>query len=204
MRLAVYALALGVLAGCGRVEPTSESSTKYRVAGPSSAGLTWKVHGEKIRICYSGPASGDTHREEVVDAVHKWMRPIAEIADEPVTTDVQIVAANAACEVRVYVGNYAPAQTQMGSKPTVYLNYSGWYGSQTVTLHEFGHAFGLLDTYVGRGGTCQTGQPDSVMCRASYPDLVADDIAGIQDMYRRVKNAHGVVTPDEYEGRIVF
>ncbi len=204
MRLAVCAFVFGMAVGCGRVDQTQDSATRYLVSGPASAGVTWKVHQQKIRICYSGPTSGDTHREEVVDAVHKWMRPIAEIAEEPVAAVVELVAIGAACDVKVYIGSYSPAQTQMGSRPIVYLNHSGWYGSQTVTLHEFGHAFGLLDTYNGRGGSCQTGQPDSVMCRARYDDLMPDDVAGIQDMYQRVRDARGVVTPDEYEGKVVY
>jgi hypothetical protein len=99
--------------------------------------------------------------------------------------EVEIVGYNSTgCDVKTLVGNYNPARTQLGTTPTVYLNSAGWYGSSTVTLHEFGHAFGLLDTYNGTGGSCQTGQPASVMCYAKYDELLDDDIKGIQSVYR--------------------
>jgi hypothetical protein len=84
------------------------------------------------------------------------------------------------------VGTYSPAYTNMGNVPTVRVASSGWYGSDTVILHELGHAVGLYDTYNGRGGSCQQGQPDSVMCWARYTELTEDDILGIQDVYKKV------------------
>ena len=103
----------------------------------------------------------------------------------PLADTVDVVPYNSSgCDVYIAVGNYSPATTQLGKTPRVNLNKSGWYGSSTVTLHEFGHAFGLLDTYSGRGGSCQPGQPASVMCYAKYDELMDDDIKGIQSVYR--------------------
>ena len=91
----------------------------------------------------------------------------------------------------------------MGRTPEVHINYSGWFGSKTVTLHEFGHAFGFLDTYVGSGGRCQSGQPDSVMCRASYDELKDDDVQGVQRMFEMLQQ--GLLgNEDPVEPLVVF
>ena len=201
LRNAVPLLWLAV--ACGRGEDAMLSSPSYRLAAPSSAGLTWKVHQPVIRLCYTDSSNSATHRADVIYAVEEWIRGIAEIAQEPLATSVELVARTAPCDANVRIGNYSPANTQMGSKPTVNINFSGWFGSKSVTLHEFGHAFGLLDTYNGSGGSCQSGHPNSVMCRASYLTLQPDDINGIRDMYRRVKQARGVRITDEHEGQIV-
>lgn len=203
MRLRNVVPLLFLTVGCGSGASQDLSESSYRVTAPSSAGLSWKVHRDAIRVCYSDSTNSDTHKNDVVYSIQEWVRGLTDVAQEPLATDVQIVAANAACDVKVYIGNYSPAFTQLGLTPSVYLNYSGWFGSKTVTLHEFGHAFGLLDTYNGSGGSCQSGQPDSVMCRAYYEELQADDVAGIQDIYRRVRAANGVMVRDDLEGVIV-
>lgn len=190
-------LALLVLTGCGAPH-ADVSDTKYRLGSTGYAGLTRKVEQPAIRVCYSDPRNSEAHREDVKFSILEWIDALRSVASVPLAEEVQLVASNAACDVNVYVGNYSPARTSMGGKPTVYINNTGWYGSRSVTLHEFGHAFGLLDTYSGRGGSCQTGQPDSVMCRASYVELKSDDIAGLRKMYDMVsRGLMGTQDPTE-------
>jgi hypothetical protein len=173
------------LVGCGAPQ-ADLSETRYKVGSSGYAGLTRKVANDVIKVCYSDPNNAQSHKDDVRYSILEWVDALRDVAPGPLAEDVQLISGSSGCDVRVYIGSYDPARTSMGGTPTVYINHSGWYGSRTVTLHEFGHAFGLLDTYNGRGGSCQTGQPDSVMCRASYNELRSDDIAGIRKMYEMV------------------
>jgi hypothetical protein len=167
--------------------PEMEEGFDFRQAARSLAGLSAKAKKETIRICLNDPSNSAERKELLKTVVLKWIEPMRAISTVALTRKVEVVAYNSAgCDVRVNIGNYSPAYANLGTVPTVHLNTTGWYGSSTVTLHEFGHAFGLLDTYTGTGGACQPGQPASVMCYAKYDELLDDDIKGIQSVYRTV------------------
>lgn len=187
MKVVMLLSILTLFVGCGRATHQELSESKYLLANAQYAGLTRLVKKEVIRVCYSDSSNSSVHRQDVQYSILEWIRPLREITTTPLASVVELVAANATCDVSVNVGNFSPAFTQMGSKPSVNINYSGWFGSRTVTLHEFGHAFGLLDTYNGRGGSCQSGQPDSVMCWAKFPALLEDDALGIKKMYNNIQ-----------------
>jgi hypothetical protein len=189
-------LLLAPIFACGRTEQRNFSDVKYRLASPLNAGLTRQVKNETIRVCYSDASNSAAHRNDVEFAILEWIRPLRSQSDTPLTNAVKLVSRGQPCDVAVSVGNYSPAYTDMGNLPSVHINSSGWYGSKTVTLHEMGHAFGLLDTYNGRGGSCQTGQPESVMCRASFTALKADDELGIIKMLHLVEG----MPPAELQG----
>ena len=185
-RAFVFGLILGSL-GCGRSVQHDEYHLDYLVAGSSAAGLVRQVNKPEIKICMASDSNSLQHKDDVIHAVTQWTSAIGAVSAQPVAQLVSIVAeTDPSCDGTVYVGIYQPAYTNMGNHPTVHIYYNGWYGSRTVTLHEFGHAFGLLDTYNGRGGSCQSGQPDSVMCWANYDVLQPDDIAGVQKVYQNV------------------
>jgi hypothetical protein len=186
-------VALGLTA-CGEVPPSS-SQPLYRAADPAYAGLIKYVQEPVLKICYSDSTNSTTRPDMVAKKVMKWIDALREVSDKPLAGSVEIVAPDAECHGKVYVGGYSPAYTNMGTTPIVHINYSGWYGSSTVTLHELGHAFGLLDTYNGGGGSCQGNQPDSVMCWASYEDLQEDDIAGIRAVWASVQAANEAGIP---------
>jgi len=157
----------------------------FRQAAKHLAGISAKVKKETIRVCLSDASNSEARKELLKSSILKWIEPMRSLSTVALASNVEVVPYNSTgCDVRTLVGNYNPARTQLGTTPTVYLNSTGWFGSSTVTLHEFGHAFGLLDTYNGTGGSCQTGQPASVMCYAKYDELLDDDIAGIQSIYR--------------------
>ena len=151
------------------------------------AGLAKKVHNPSIRLCYTDPSNSAARKEIAKSAILKWVSALTPITNKPLSTTVEIAPWNSqGCDAYFAVGNYSPANTNMGSVPRVNVASSGWYGSETVILHELGHAFGLLDTYSGRGGSCQAGQPSSVMCYAKFKDLMQDDILGVQAVYRSI------------------
>lgn len=170
--------------GCGRPQ-NSDSELQYINLGKAYAGLVRKVHNPAIKICMSTSSQAVAHKDDVAHAISEWTNALVGITSQPVTTKTEFVALNdPSCDAVVNIGNYNPANTRMGNRPVVNLAYNGWYGSRTVTLHEFGHAFGLGDTYEGRGGSCQARQPDSVMCRAKYETLKKDDIDGVRAVYK--------------------
>jgi hypothetical protein len=156
-------------------------------AHPSLAGLVKKAHRNKYRLCLVDPQNSSIRRNMIVKSVEKWLDALRPIAKYPIASSVEaIVGDQASCDAVVNVGTYQYAHTFMGDRPIININSTGWYGGETVVLHEFGHAFGLLDTYEGRGGTCKPNQPDSVMCFAKYPELMPDDIDGVRAVYKSI------------------
>lgn len=151
------------------------------------AGLSRKVHQATMRVCYYDTSNSTRRKEVLKTSILKWVAALSDVAKKPLTNSVEIVGwGSAGCDLQFVVGNYSVAHAQMGVLPRVNVAPSGWYGSDTVILHELGHAFGLLDTYSGRGGACQAGQPSSVMCYASFMELKPDDIAGMKSLYRDI------------------
>lgn len=200
-------LIVTALSSCGAPDDSntgSYSDLDYLIGSTGVAGLTRKVAQPVIRICYSDPSNNERHKLDTIDSVMQWVDALRDVANVALAEKVELVSPNAPCDARMTVGNIARAYTRMGSTPAVYINYSGWFGSQTVTLHEFGHAFGLLDTYAGNGGSCRTGQPNSVMCRANYPKLQADDIAGVRAVYAALNGGPRSGLPQVREGTIVY
>lgn len=205
----INALSLILLAACGKPQQSEDNGWKgwedfqdytfeeeviyegdepqevYRVQ-PKLAGLTRKVHQKEIRLCINDRTKSEARSNMIASVCQRWVDALKPIAKQPLAICKSYVTRSQGCDGWVQVGYYNPAMTQMGATPVVMINFSGWFGSETVTLHEFGHAFGLLDTYAGRGGSCQRGQPDSVMCRAAYKELKPDDIQGIQLIYNSI------------------
>jgi hypothetical protein len=164
-----------------------QAAYEFKQGSVSAAGLAAKAHQELIKICMSDASKSETRKKLIQTVVLKWIEPLREISNEVAVNTVEIAPWNSSdCDAYVAVGNYNPAYANMGKTPKVHIAKSGWFGSSTVTLHEFGHAFGLLDTYNGRGGSCQPGQPGSVMCYAKYDELLEDDRLGVQSVYRAV------------------
>ena len=166
-------------------ENQASDGLEFLKSGNSSAGIVTKIFNPEIKVCYSDYYNSQSMKDNVKSSILKWIDALRSVSSKPLASNVSINAWNSGgCDVYVSIGNYNPANTSMGKVPTVRIANGGWYGSSTVVLHEFGHAFGLLDTYNGRGGSCQPGQPSSVMCYAKFADLMADDAEGIRAVYR--------------------
>src|SRR5436309_785422 len=74
-------------------------------------------------------------------------------------------------------------------------------GGIAILLHEFGHAFGLSDTYVEGVWTCAADQPEAVMCHNATPALRADDIRGVRYEYcKRTGRCDAGAYADAYGG----
>jgi hypothetical protein len=79
--------------------------------------------------------------------------------------------------------HHLEAQCFMGAYPHIEIRKYNYKYLQLM-VHEFGHGFGLLDTYYYRtSGRCKPGQPLSVMCTNYMTELRRDDVAGINAMY---------------------
>ena len=197
---------LTLLVACGAPPHAGDDTSQldYLIGSTGVAGLSRKVKQPVVRICYTDSSNSERHKADMIDFVMQWIDALREVSTEPLAGKVELVSPNSPCDGKMTVGNISRAYTQMGSIPAVYINYSGWYGSQTVTLHEFGHAFGLLDTYAGNGGSCRSGQPNSVMCRANYPTLQDDDVAGIRAVYAALNGGSRSGLPNVAEGTIVY
>jgi hypothetical protein len=95
-------------------------------------------------------------------------------------------------------------QTQPGPPIVVTLGESS-QNFRYLTLHEFGHVFGLNDTYKEEGG-CLPNQPSSVMCGdVRHTVLQTDDVLGARQAFReRVPQAYpyvlGAPAPFRAEG----
>ena len=119
-------------------------------------------------------------------AVWTWLRPLRELGGR-VTACIQWVNSGQDLEVEIRRGT-----GRAYYHPGYYVFPFGWRGPHIVmyegtdgwrtTLHEFGHAFGLDDTYIEGVWTCKPGQPNSVMCNTAE-ELLADDVRGIRFRY---------------------
>ena len=71
-----------------------------------------------------------------------------------------------------------------------------------VLVHEFGHAFGLGDTYIEGGrGACKPGQPVSRMCRSRLSEhLSHDDIRGVRNSFCRSSRSCNAANYSDFIG----
>ena len=162
-------------------------------------------------------ADRDTLKDNVRTAINRWLAPTRVFGTNPDTAVWVTIcsdpreSSNDFCEV---VDSYYDPdlrkviKERVPRKPTVRLTVApqsmgrSVYDTQNavvrldpsagfrVILHEFGHAFGLGDTYE-EGGTfpCHmelgmfAPSSTSVMCNANFDSPQTDDIAGIQHLF---------------------
>lgn len=164
-----------------------QDHTKYIQAPIQYSGLLRVVHNHTIKICYFDKDNSKRRKEVVRAETLKWLDRLRSQSQRKITSNVEIGPWRSSdCDAFLEAGSHSVANTTMGNKPHIKIQETGWYGSDTVILHELGHAFGLLDTYEGRGGKCKPNQPKSVMCTANFSEPQSDDEQGIQALYRRV------------------
>ncbi len=151
--------------------------------GEDANGLMFVIKEQSMTICVT-----ETTDQEVLDVVKAtvlaWINPLKKVAGSRLAADVKVTTSNcdsANATVIVYSSD-GRSYMQPGRHPELNI-YQDSRGYRKVMLHEFGHGFGLGDTYLESGG-CQQGQPtDTVMCMADFDDPQDDDIDGMKKIY---------------------
>lgn len=160
----------------------------FILIGGNYSGLMRYAKKETIRICLSGglsQAARDAWAETINDVTKKWLDSIRPLTFAKLADGATIVTSD--CYATVLVQPQNNAYTLLGTNPRIVVAPSGYFGSYNVVLHEFGHAFGLGDTYQnGQSGNCRPGQPQAVMCNTSFDHLQPDDLAGMKAVFKMV------------------
>lgn len=203
---------LFTLLSCGQANNPPKPELSYLILTPDLLGLSRQVDKPIIDICVAfispdgNSVFGEPSDEEIgttslsdediqrawlqhaQNAVEAWIKPLQKVSSTPLAK----VKTHRADEPGNCMGDLSiHARSNQGVAAPTYDGVSisiGEYDSTPfrTTLHEFGHGFGLDDTYAGGGGACKAGQPNSVMCSLVFDELQPDDIAGIIEVYRRV------------------
>lgn len=192
MKLAyTLGLLVSMFASCNQPR---QSELDFIVNPQELYGLAAKVKNPSIELCIRGVAQSTEWEEKIRKATLAWIEPMRTMSSDPLTSVINITFLNGSCsdtatrkfdgEINISV-NYTAA-TYQGDRPRMVLSTEGYYASYRVILHEFGHMFGLQDTYIrpqggsGRSGNCMPGQPQSLMCNTSlFEAPQEDDIAGL-------------------------
>ncbi len=142
--------------------------------------------GSTIRMCVTGTgvtsANRASHEADIREAVSEWVSAMAPVSK------VALISGDAVtftCNTPDYTVEYFD---QAGRANATYQRIHMFRSDGYETLlHEFGHAFGLADTYIEDVWSCEGDQPDSLMC-SGRGTLQPDDILGIQEVYCTVFN----------------
>lgn len=149
------------------------------------------------RICLGG-SYNETIKSHLTRAVTEWTGALQPIS--PYVTQKVDVLTGDGCIRRIQCGptlacpdpNYIHLSvTVVPGLDRAYVSANGTQmhisdrDGYNVILHEMGHAYGLDDTYIEGVWSCQTGQPSSVMCNATFSQLQDDDVAGFRQLFNR-------------------
>jgi hypothetical protein len=209
-RLSIRFLTCFALMGCGsqtQSRDVQKSKLHFLEFGPNVLGLSAQVKKPTLRICLNGDTGSSLAEweDKIKRSVLSWVRPLRALTSDELVKNVEVTTSGSECDATVNIVPGAWAVTSIGNQPSIRLNSGGYFSSFNVTLHEFGHAFSLSDTYQnGKSGDCKPGQPQSVMCNTSFDDLREDDIAGVTSRFElafpnEVPNPN---KPDENAGNI--
>lgn len=192
LRIAISIILASELIGCGSQQrDVGHESVSYHPGyhfitfGPSIYGLVGAAKKEAVTICVTG-VSADTLPKWtawITDSVQKWLKPMRQWTADSIAPQVAVVTNNQNCDAtfRIVAGQWGYAQ--ISNRPVITVGPQVPFG---VVIHEFGHAFGLSDTYQnGQSGNCRPGQPQSMMCNISFSDLQPDDVAGLKVVFDR-------------------
>ena len=174
-----------LLAACGSQPDFSEvREAQFLTIGDGYSGVIKYVKEPVIHACLSGLSGSDisTRQKDITSVVMAWIAPLRELTSLPLAESVDFV--DNGCRISVSVNSSWP-HTNIEDPPTVSVGYSGYTGSYNTLLHEFGHAFGLGDTYLTTSGHCKADQPQAVMCNTSFSVLQEDDINGVRAVFQK-------------------
>jgi hypothetical protein len=189
---------------CGRGTQENQSHISYLIL-EGSPGLTRFVKEPKITLCANMKYVTEDVKPALIkhltDATLKWIEPMRALATEKLASKVEIgfwSSTNGSypnndplpdgCHAGLIIlKNRRPGVQVSPNRTVLFFNTDVSDKNFRVTLHEFGHAFGLRDTYsTSEFNTCLPGQPDSVMCNTEdHDELQPDDIEGIREVYKR-------------------
>jgi hypothetical protein len=194
--------ALLMVAGCGANASSSDASEdtengvgkteeKYLVA-PWAGNLNFYsfVRSRNVQVCIDrqpGVGTDEGTMQLIVQyAVFDWVSAVQSVASVPLNTGTEFTCQELdgvpLYDVRVVLNAGTGRAWNYGDHIDLFDGSSELFAD---TLHEFGHSFGLGDTYVEGVWSCQPNQPTSVMCdNASLTALTTDDIQGAQQTYR--------------------
>lgn len=199
------ALLLPTLEGCASEEVTDSVADAdaeqtpqplpYLLWGGGAPLMRWVHAGPYITICITGNAVGNLaqRQNEIRAAFNLWIAGIQQASTVALTIAPQFSCAESHWSVRYWAAQDAgnPQWPAISGGGNTEIFPTGDHRPH-VLLHEFGHLFGLADTYdemasATAGMIVCPGQPDSVMCEISQSTvLMADDIAGVRDVYCRM------------------
>ncbi len=184
-------------------KPTNRnlSQSKFIAAESSEqAGLTHYARSENaVTICVNDPGQRD---DEIYKAAASWFTGLGKYTGE-VPKDIRVVGNEEGgndCAAFVILKNLGgeAAHTYMQSNPQINWDSNGgtWFGTYAVLVHEFGHAFGLYDTYdqgSRMSGNCVADQPaESVMCSpGSFETPQDDDLRGACTVFKNFEKSNG-------------
>jgi hypothetical protein len=184
------AVAALIIAGCSPA-PSSMASRNSRVDFIPADGFSSLVDSVKkpsFTVCLQGSIGNDFElwQTNIQKAILAWVQPLRSLTSVPLVSEINVEVIDGPCDATVVVTPGQHALTNMGRNPQVNMNNTGQFSTYNTLLHEFGHGFGLYDTYQnGLSGDCQPGQPQAVMCNTSFSGLEKDDIAGVQDQFKQ-------------------
>ena len=131
----------------------------------------------------------ERYKKHIRNAVRSWLEPLRSMPDGDAITNRVFVkddtkGASGSRDITVVFQNQT-GRSKYNSFWEEITMFSDDHDNFLVYLHEFGHAFGLGDTYIEDVWTCKDGQYTfSVMCdHEETPQLTADDIRGIKYQY---------------------
>lgn len=169
----------------------SEASTRNSLITRTLRPINVEVKGTSRNISHT----------DVQNIVLTWLAPLQKISNR-VTKIVNVSEDISNPDIKVIFSKNSGATCGFTATPEV--------GPFTISLcpdspplsllHEFGHGFGLGDTYhIGIGG-CIKDQPESIMCTPGDGNLTQDDIEGISALFclyhQDLCNKNGTATSD--------
>lgn len=185
------------LSACGAEQQPLTSNTNYLLIGAGYEGLIYRAKNESVNVCETASKGGQksSQRERIKIGFKVWWDAL-EIEEKPITFDEP----GKECDITIEIRRGVHAHVYPGKRPKMVIDGpNGDMGRQRVINHEFGHAFGLDDTYAlstagakyyHEDNRCKRGQPEkSIMCNPErYGEPQDDDIKGVRHAYR---NVHG-------------